>query len=567
MRDAARHRRHAGRARAARRRRERAARPARRPGGARRRAAPARRRPELARRSATAASPPTASTRARTCSARAGASCIEAAAVRRASSAASRCSRRRSPRTPPASPRSRSSATAPSTTGRFDLGNMVQAVWSTAHGHPLQMTSLHGEQISRLARTSTRSSPLFAPLWWIWPSPDMLLVVQAVAVALGALPVFWLARKHLALASAPRSASRSPTCSTRATAVADAERVPPGRARDCPLLLFAFWYLDEDRLLPFALFAALAATTQGGGRRSSSRGSASGTRSRTERPLAGCGDRGRRACASSALAIGVVIPHFNAGAESELLRPLRRGRRLGRRDRRRRRFTHPLRDRSRRRSSGRDLHYLLDLAAAARGALACSRPLVLVAALPELALNLLSATTTQTSIHFHYTAAAIPPLIAATVLGARAARAGVPGRAAVAVVAVAVALVANYLLGADPGLAPRPRRRELPGERLARDRARPHRRSARCGSIPRRRGRQRDELARRAPVRAPPRAQLAVPRATRPGSPPTRRARLRRPLGAASDRGAARPAATNPDWQLVFERGRRARLPAKSEQA
>ena len=22
-------------------------------------------------------------------------------------------------------------------TGRFDMGNMVQAVWSTAHGHPL----------------------------------------------------------------------------------------------------------------------------------------------------------------------------------------------------------------------------------------------------------------------------------------------------------------------------------------------------------------------------------------------------------------------------------------------
>src|SRR6185295_17158344 len=34
-------------------------------------------------------------------------------------------------------------------TGRFDMGNMVQAVWSTAHGHPLRMTGLQGEQISR----------------------------------------------------------------------------------------------------------------------------------------------------------------------------------------------------------------------------------------------------------------------------------------------------------------------------------------------------------------------------------------------------------------------------------
>ncbi|MBA2569309.1 MAG: DUF2079 domain-containing protein, partial [Actinobacteria bacterium] len=36
-------------------------------------------------------------------------------------------------------------------TGRFDLGNMAQAVWTTAHGHPLRMTDLQGAQISRLA--------------------------------------------------------------------------------------------------------------------------------------------------------------------------------------------------------------------------------------------------------------------------------------------------------------------------------------------------------------------------------------------------------------------------------
>ncbi|MDX6368706.1 MAG: hypothetical protein QOG93_208, partial [Gaiellaceae bacterium] len=83
-------------------------------------------------------------------------------------------------------------------TGRFDLGNMVQADWSTAHGHPLRMTDLHGEQISRLAAHVDPILVLFTPLWWLWPSPHLLLVVQAVAVALGALPVFWLASKHLA---------------------------------------------------------------------------------------------------------------------------------------------------------------------------------------------------------------------------------------------------------------------------------------------------------------------------------------------------------------------------------
>src|SRR4029079_11776089 len=88
-------------------------------------------------------------------------------------------------------------------TGRFDLGNMVQAVWSTAHGDPLRMTSLHGDQISRLAAHVDPILVVFAPLWWIWPSPHMLLAVQAIVIALGAVPVFLLARKHLA---SPRSA-------------------------------------------------------------------------------------------------------------------------------------------------------------------------------------------------------------------------------------------------------------------------------------------------------------------------------------------------------------------------
>src|SRR5438034_3846398 len=82
-------------------------------------------------------------------------------------------------------------------TGRFDLGNMVQAVWSTAHGHPLRITGLRGDGISRLAAHFDPILAVFAPLWLLWPSPDLLLVSQAIAVALGALPVFWLARNHL----------------------------------------------------------------------------------------------------------------------------------------------------------------------------------------------------------------------------------------------------------------------------------------------------------------------------------------------------------------------------------
>ena len=87
-------------------------------------------------------------------------------------------------------------------TGRFDMGNMIQAVWSTAHGHPLRVTDLQGDQISRLAAHVDPILVLFAPLWRVWPSANMLLVAQALAVGLGAFPVYWLARKQLASAPA-----------------------------------------------------------------------------------------------------------------------------------------------------------------------------------------------------------------------------------------------------------------------------------------------------------------------------------------------------------------------------
>src|SRR6185436_20775046 len=50
--------------------------------------------------------------------------------------------------------------------GRFDLGNMVQAVWSTANGRPLEMTEgATGDQIVRLGAHVDPFLTLLAPLW------------------------------------------------------------------------------------------------------------------------------------------------------------------------------------------------------------------------------------------------------------------------------------------------------------------------------------------------------------------------------------------------------------------
>ena len=144
--------------------------------------------------------------------------------------------------------------------GRFDLGNMTQAVWSTAHGDVLSVTDVHGEQISRLGSHFDPILALLAPLWWLWPDPELLLVVQAVAVASGALPVFWLARKHLGAdwPAAALALAYLLSAPVQWLTVSDFHPV----ALACPLLLFAWWHLDEGRLWAFALLAAAAIATK-----------------------------------------------------------------------------------------------------------------------------------------------------------------------------------------------------------------------------------------------------------------------------------------------------------------
>jgi uncharacterized membrane protein len=329
------------------------------------------------------------------------------------------------------------------TTGRYDLGNMVQTVWNTAHGHFLQMTGGDGVQISRLAAHFDPILAAFAPLWWIWPSPEMLLVVQAIALALGALPVFWLARKHLGTERAGLAFGLVYLLYPATEWLALNEFHPVALA--CPLLLFAFWYLDENRLLPFAVFATVAMTTKEEvGLVVAGMGLWYAIR---RRPRAGAAIAGAGVLVST-IAIAVVIPHYNSGAASSF---------YGRYDAiggsaggiAKTAVTHPwtLFEQA---FQHRDLHYLLHLLLPL-SLLFLLSPILLVAFLPEAALNQLSATPTQTSIHFHYLAAAIPPLIAATVLGAAALARRFPGRAgAVLVTAVAVSVAANWKLGAVP---------------------------------------------------------------------------------------------------------------------
>ena len=144
--------------------------------------------------------------------------------------------------------------------GRFDLGNMVQAVWSTAHGHPLEVTqSATGEQLVRLGGHVDPFLALLAPLWIAWPSPLVLGLAQVVIVALGALPVFWLGRRHLGSETAAGILAFA-YLAYPWTATSAAASIHPVTFA-IPFLLFCIWFLDTDRLVPFVVFAALAMST------------------------------------------------------------------------------------------------------------------------------------------------------------------------------------------------------------------------------------------------------------------------------------------------------------------
>jgi uncharacterized membrane protein len=295
-------------------------------------------------------------------------------------------------------------------TGRFDLGNMTQAVWSTADGRFLETTDLAGTQISRLGAHFDPILAAFAPLWLAWPDPTLLLVVQAIAVALGAPAAFLLARKHLGSERAGLAFALVYLVYPPVQWLVVMDFHPVALAP--PLLLWGFWFLDEDRLVAFAAVAATACLTK----------------EHVGLVVAALGvwyalARGRRraglaiAVAGTVVAlfaIAVVVPHYAPGGGSPFASRYEAvgGSPAGIVETA---VTDPGTV-AREASERRDARYVWELLWPL-GGLPLLSPASLTA-VPELAANLLSSTRTQTSIHFHYTAGAIPGFIAGAIFGA-----------------------------------------------------------------------------------------------------------------------------------------------------
>ncbi|MFN8453131.1 MAG: DUF2079 domain-containing protein [Anaerolineae bacterium] len=138
----------------------------------------------------------------------------------------------------------------------LDLGNMDQAIWNTLHGRPFHQTSQPGAT----NRLSLHVEPILLPislLYLIYSGPETLFIFQSLIVALGAVPVFALARFKLkndglalilALAYLMFPAIQGAT-------LLDFHAVTLAPT----FLLAAFYFLETRQSRPFALFAILTA--------------------------------------------------------------------------------------------------------------------------------------------------------------------------------------------------------------------------------------------------------------------------------------------------------------------
>lgn len=329
---------------------------------------------------------------------------------------------------------------------RFDLGNMVQAVWSTAQGRPLETTLGTGEQVERLASHFDPILVLLAPLWLLAPTPLTLAAVQIAACALGALPVFWLARRHL---GSERSAGfLALTYLAYPWLVWTALDAMHPVTFAIPLFLFAIWFLDSGRTGAFAVVALLIV----------------GTGELMALPLAPLGlwywlSHGHRragiaiAAASVAwtvICVKLVIPYFwrgesqfyayyeaVGGSPEEVVRTA---------------VSDPTRILAAL-TTPRDLLYVFALAVPLGGTFVLA-PSVAIAALPQLIANCLSSVNGTTDPRGHHIAAVIPFLIAGSIFGL--ARISGERRARLVAATLVLTSVVSFLVGPWPGLPGHP---------------------------------------------------------------------------------------------------------------
>lgn len=149
----------------------------------------------------------------------------------------------------------------------LDMGNMGQAAWNTIHGNPFWFTNMRLPYNIEAWRTTTRLSfhvealfPVISLVYLIYAHPESLLVLQTLALVLGAIPVYLLARDVLQSPSFALVFVLAYLLFPTLEAMNLYEFHPVALAT--PLLLFAFWFGWRRQYLPFTLCCLAAIGTK-----------------------------------------------------------------------------------------------------------------------------------------------------------------------------------------------------------------------------------------------------------------------------------------------------------------
>jgi len=146
-------------------------------------------------------------------------------------------------------------------TGRFDLGNMDQTVWSTIHGRIFEFTNPNGTNIiSRLAFHADFILILLSPLYLIWSNPKMLLFLQSAVLGFGAFFVYLLALNTLKNKNLSLILSFAFLINPLVNYVNLYDFHPVALATT--FLLGTFYFLRQKKYLLFLLFLTLSVLTK-----------------------------------------------------------------------------------------------------------------------------------------------------------------------------------------------------------------------------------------------------------------------------------------------------------------
>jgi uncharacterized membrane protein len=139
----------------------------------------------------------------------------------------------------------------------FDVGIYDQGLWLLSHFKKPFVTILG---LNMFGDHASFILVLLIPFYWIFPEPQGLLVVQAIALALGAIPVFLLGRTVLRnawFALLPALAYLL----APALGWLNLENFHPD-SLEVPLLLFALYFMTQARWRPYFVMVILLLTVK-----------------------------------------------------------------------------------------------------------------------------------------------------------------------------------------------------------------------------------------------------------------------------------------------------------------